>query len=187
MEIKKGTFRTALVFKGFVIKLPRIYLSKALETFFKTLKVGGVIYHFRRYNWEQYNTIPNYLLKGIIDNWLEYVFYKKNKSFQLLVPTIFSLFGLLNIQSYCEPLECKEEDLWCQLSEIAGESIWKDSHAFANPKNFGVYEGKIRMMDYGSKETQKALKECADKIFFNFDFSYSWEERKKQLYPEEGG
>lgn len=185
MRITKGNSRIVIIFHCIVIKFPIIRLRLGLRMLWGELKSGTLIEHFRECDHEQFGTIPHFLFRGILNNWLEFVFYQKNKSLLLLAPTHFSLLGFLNVQKHCEPIPMEDADLWCQLVEMVGELVWKDSHAFSNAKNFGVIKQKLKMVDYGSTGSQEVLKECAEKVFSNFDFSYSREKRKKQLFPEE--
>lgn len=78
----------------------------------------------------------------------------------------------------------EDVDLWCHLNELVGEVVWKDSHAFASARNFGVVDGRLKMVDYGGRDSQEALKECAEKIYSDFNFSYNRKERLKQLQLE---
>lgn len=172
MKIARGMSRTVFIFSNFVIKLPRIYWGLIFGTMWREMNGGDLMYHLKTYRVKHHNTIPNYLFSGIVENWAEFLFYKRNKSFRLLAPTHFSFFGLLNVQQFCEPLMLRDDDLWSQLVRITDDAVIKDGHAFASSKNFGTYNGEIRMVDYGSKGTREALSECADKIFHNFNFSY---------------
>jgi hypothetical protein len=179
MKIIKGSSRTAIVFGCIVIKFPIIRLRLGLQELWQEFKEGALINHFRKYDYEQFGTIPHFFFRGIFNNWLEFVFYQKNKSLLLLAPTYFSLLGLLNVQKYCEPLCVEDMDFWHQIGELAGNVIWKDVHVFSNVKNFGMVNGRLKIVDYGSRGSREALKECADKIYSEFSFSYS---RKKSLY-----
>ena len=175
MEIRRGSYRTVFVLKKIVVKIPK-QIYPWLKMFFKWLPRMIIAGRLKRH--------IRYCFESVFENWSEFVFYRKNKSYKLLVPTYFSAFGLINIQRYCEPLKMSHHDVWCQLLEKCGDVVWKDSHAFSNIDNFGVHEGKIQMVDYGSEETQEVLAICAEKIFSDFDFSFSWEERKRQLQTQ---
>lgn len=181
MKIIHGKSRTVFVFRTIVVKFPAIYFQLAFKEMMENLKRGTLLWHIREYNYEQYGTVHQYLFNGIISNWLEFVFYQKNKHYQLLAPTYFSFFGMINIQKYYEPIVIDYTDLWCQLVELVGGIVWEDSHAFSNPENFGTIRGKLKILDYGSRGTHKVLKEYAQEIYEKFIFSYIRESKRKKL------
>jgi hypothetical protein len=179
MKVSKGKTRTVLIFKNFVIKLPRIFLRQAFSILYLNAKRG-------RFWWVVTRNIKSdfspwrYLFRGIASNWREYLYYKKLQS-PFLQKTYVSIFGLLNMQKAGEELRIRDVDLWCQLVEMTNEEVWADGHTFSNTKNFCSENGRLKMVDYGNDRIYEVLKKHGDKIFKNFDFSYDWDERKKQL------
>ena len=167
MTVKRGKTRIVIVLGKIAIKLPRLYLLPLLRSFIwhinksrKTLKL-----FLKR-------ELPRYLLRGIICNWIEFTFYE-NSRLHILAATYFSLFGLINIQSAeGVPLEMEDVDLWVQLFGLTNEAVWGDSHAFAESDNFIVANGKIQMVDYGSRNTQKVLLKWGNKMQDNFNLSF---------------
>lgn len=179
MKISRGTSRTVLIFENFVIKLPRIYFWRTMKNVYRSIRRG---YFIKSLGWSIYSSMsPKRLLfKGFLDNWREFTYCRELRS-PFLQPTYFSLLGLFNIQKVGEKLTVKQVDLWCQLYEMTSGEVFADSHTFANPDNFCQENERLKMLDYGNARIYEVLKKYGDKIFKNFDFSYDWEERKKQL------
>jgi hypothetical protein len=77
VKIRYGHYRFVLVFKNFVIKFPRIRLWSALKTGWREIHRKRLRWHLRKWTYRHMGTIPWCLYKGIVDNWLEYLFYRK--------------------------------------------------------------------------------------------------------------
>jgi len=137
--------------------------------------------HLKEYNHEYYGSVRRFFFNGIISNWVEFVFYRENKHLLLLAPVYLSFFGLLNVQKYYKPIEINEVNLWCQFIDLTDVGIFKHSHTFGNPKNFGYDNGKLKILDYGSKRVQEFLIEYSEIIYSGFKFSYSRFERLEQI------
>ena len=141
MEIARGNTRTVLIFKNFVLKFPRFYLSNAMEarrTFCKDPE------KMRRH-------VKRHLLRGVGDNWREFIFYFCNHS-SFLMPTFFSFFGLLNIQKRGEIFEMHYRVLWEQILQLTNNEAWADYHVFSEVNNFCQKDGRLKIFDYGSVE-----------------------------------
>lgn len=184
MKFKKGHYRFVFVFPslGIAIKFPIIRLW---------CLVKNIVYLTVRMRWESLWRemsssidfdfgLKGLLFRGIVDNWREFLFFRKTRNI-FLQPTYFSFFGLLNIQKTSEPCMLNYVDLWCQLYELTGGKVFDDSHHFENPDNFCFANGKLMILDYGSKGTHGVINEFGAKIFESFDPAFSWEEKKKAL------
>ena len=185
MEISRGHTRTVLVFENVVFKLPRIYFWRFLKSLYHAITKDRFI-HFISKGIGSSLSPWRMLSGGIICNWREYV-YCRNLQSPFLQKTYVSIFGLLNIQKKGERLTIQDVDLWCQLVEMTDEEVWADGHTFSNTNNFCNANGHLKMIDYGNNKIFDVLKKHGNKIFNDFDFSYSWEERKKELYKDEAG
>ena len=100
------------------------------------------------------------------------------------MPTYFSFFGLFNIQKRGKLLDVNRKDLFQQLYDLTNGEVFDDSHAFANPANFCLQNGKLVMIDY-SKKSRNVLIKYGEKIQQEFNLSYSWEEEYKKLKEAE--
>lgn len=181
MYISRGMSRTVVVFDKFVLKFPRIYFFRFLTNIFRFIKMGCFL---KSWKWSIYSFggAPRRLLfKGINDNWLEFYYYRKLKS-PFLQPTYFSLFGFVNVQKTGKKPSVEGRNLWCQLHEITNGGVWADSHTFTNPNNFCEENGRLKMLDYGNRRIYDFLKKWGYKIHMDFNFSYDWEKRGKELY-----
>ncbi len=115
---------------------------------------------------------------GITNNWLEFYFYLKTKHL-FLQPTFFSFFGICNIQLYGEPCCMEQGNFWEQLYGMTscfpkdlGSALSRDGHHWEFQSNFCKAGEKLRIVDYGSKATQKLILEFGEKIYQNFSISF---------------
>ena len=155
---KKGTYRAVLIFPqhGFALKFPLF----RFKFFFTSL------WHYRN-SWEMlrryltdedcvFHSAQDHVLHGLLDNWREYLFFRKNSSNPFLHPTHFSFLGLCNVSSLGVELP-KDMNLWSILCDLTDCRVQKDGHHFSENENFCLYEGHIQMRDYGSKRTQEII------------------------------
>ncbi len=94
---------------------------------------------------------------GIADNWRERRYYKScDSSFRpLLQPTYLSLLGLVNVQRLGNP--SKDLSVCETLCRIIWPDAAHDGHHWDTPSNFDVSSGELKVLDYGSVETQKII------------------------------
>ena len=113
MKIEKGTTRIVIIFRKFVIKIAKIQPLKAFKIalFWKGTKFWKQL--IRNYKYSL--TIQHFLMIGIVNNWQEFIFCRKYYS-KFLVPTYFSLLGLVNIQKTGKKIEIKIENLKFKMS-----------------------------------------------------------------------
>ena len=94
----------------------------------------------------------NDFLRGIFENWRE-AHYSKTLG-EIAVPTRFSFLGIFNIQDTAQPHNLKARDLWPEFVTNIGDDLWKDPHTFSTEEdNFGVHRGRLKLIDYGGRET----------------------------------
>lgn len=161
MQVKYGTSRTVLLlpYLNIAIKFPRIRLWRACEEiiYWAWRKEWSQLWEFFHYDYEQHGFI-HYVGKGFIDNIVERRFYRETKN-SLVWPSLFSLFGAINIQRLGNvPLDESHElgsQLFRRIYKIAGSEAIRDGHALANAHNFCLdTDGKYFLVDYASKTTQ---------------------------------
>lgn len=110
------------------------------------------------------------LFGGIMANWNEYLFYQKTRN-PFLMPTYFSLFGLINIQKKSRKIDFwSHEDVWLYVcrNSINENQPFCDSHSFDEIENFGLDGDKLRMHDYGSRHIREFLRLNGENLFNNF-------------------
>ena len=179
MKIAKGKWRIVFVFPwfGIVIKIPVIRFYEGIKPFlkpkeWKRLKGRTVLLKlmikYRR----------PFLFGGLVNNWNEFWFYLKTRN-PFLQPTYFSFFGLFNIQRYGEPCNLPIIDLWKCLYKITNGEVFEDSHTFGDPNNFCFYNGKLRIVDYGSRRTHPVIRRYGKRIIELFNSVFL--ERRKEI------
>lgn len=177
MQIKKGNDRIVILLPslGIAIKLPAIHLWRAICLFCGRIKNGKWKRLKRDWKWpiEAPWGFKKFLFRGFVVNWRELRFYSQTRN-PLLQPTYFSLFGLFNIQKAGEPCQLESINLWCQLREITDNAVDADKHHFSNPRNFCFNNGTLRMLDYGSRQSQEVILKFGAKIVQSFNSTYRW-------------
>lgn len=176
MNIQKGSRRIVFVFPalGFVIKLPRIFIGTVLRHTFNAFNIKEIrksskrIYREFKYPMEVRGLNRDLLCKGLYDNWHEYLFYRETYHVFVL-PTYFSLFGLLNIQKYGKQQEMSLGFIFGQFKRITDEEVVIDGHHFIEWKNFCIEGGKIKILDYGSVKTQYLIWKWGEKMMEEFN------------------
>lgn len=134
----------------------------------RSKKFGLPMPLYKRY--EVNCTVPMNLFAGIMANWNEFTLYRQAKN-SFLVPTYFSLFGLLNIQKKVDAITFwKGSDIWlyiCRNSQNINQPFCS-SHTFAEIENFGLDEGYLKILDYGSRQSNSFLEANGTNFFNNF-------------------
>lgn len=183
MQFKKGADRVVVIFPllGIAVKFPIIRLWSAIRLLRRCIQIGEWKY-FKKY-WEgpieAHGGFKAILLRGLTANWGEFLFWWQTRN-PFVQPTYFSLFGFVNIQRADEPCLMKANDVWCQLLELTNNEVGADSHHFANPRNFCLSEGKLRMLDYGSRKSREVIARHSTTIMRLFDPEYCWEDERKK-------
>ena len=178
MHLVKGKTRLVLVFPalGIVIKLPITEVKYALTVFAsegKNRRGHSLRIHCR---WlpECSYVFAGMIFKGVIANLRERIMYKRTHH-PFLQPTIFSLFGFLNVQRY--GVVCVSDCLsfWDQIRSITRQEAYTNPHQFSEPGNYCVDKGKLRIMDYGGRGSARIVLKYGRRIQeeFNFNFRYS--------------
>lgn len=170
--IRKGSNRLVVDFinLGFVIKLPIVHLlfvQKELKFF---LHKGGYFRGWIGYDMDNGGVVgvKRLLFKGIADNWREFWFYAITRHL-FAHPTYFSLFGLVNVQRRGDSPAVGSGDFARQVKCIIGEEEFHvDAHHFRLPNNFCVVNGRLRMVDYGSPNTRRVIREVGMCLYKNF-------------------
>lgn len=179
MCVKKGKDRFVLVFPtlGIVIKFPIFHFLNILNRIFFDIKNRywkSLVYVCCKWNPESQNVVSGLLLRGIVANQRERFLWSRTHN-PFLQPTIFSFFGLLNIQLYGKPHEGRHMDLWDQVRRITKEEAYSNAHQFSEISNYTLDGGRLRMLDYGGRGSAWIVVKYGKRIVENFDpeFRYS--------------
>jgi hypothetical protein len=191
MEVKRGNDRLVILIPSLQIalKFPRIYLHNAWDNIASCFTdKGHWKYELFKWTTQADGTLKHWLFRGIMANWLEFCYYMSTR-YSFIVPTYFSLFGLVNIQQFSEPCSFNSSDFLSQLVDSTDQEICRDpdvnGHHFMKSANFSLQGGKWRAIDYGAIDAQATLTKYGKKIQDNFDPNYNWEKRKQELEIEE--
>lgn len=182
IEIGETRIVIILPFLGIVIKIARIRLISCFKIhrryfFGKDFAPEYKPYRQRlrmlRDRWSRasyYNYSPRWhLFAGSMSNLREYRLSRKLDQLNLLAPTFFSLWGLVNIQAYTKrPPQDPERHMriWKGLLDISERDFFKDAHHWADETegNIGLWRGYLVMHDYGGFFTGPILKRHGKKI-----------------------
>lgn len=153
MKFAYGVTRLVLLVGNSAIKFARIPWIKIINRGIFWTGQGKLLERPRQVYGSLHIGILKYLLAGIIANVDEYHFGREFPDLPL-APTMFTLFGLVNIQVRGEPVSASElKD--CPFQDIAKAEPELD---LKETKNFCRIKGRIVLADYGSPLVQRALR-----------------------------
>lgn len=172
--VKKGSSRRVYLIPslGIAIKDPMIMLWPFLKSFYeiflrdfsKNPKLAQVYLKllFRMNNINSPFSGGWYLFRGIVENWMEFLFFIKNRNNTFLMPVYFSFFGFINICPLGKEFENglgfeNAKKLWAELYTVTNGDILRDGHHFENTGNFCIYKGKLKMCDYGGIRVRQII------------------------------
>jgi hypothetical protein len=172
MQIKRGNDRLVVLLPALclAIKFPRIYWRNFWGTFVEC-GFSASWWYKELFKWSAVvtdGTMKHWLFRGIMNNWLEFIFYWQTKH-EFLVPTYFSFFGLCNIQKLGISPKIEERDFYVQMVIITQDEA--HGHHFCNPANFSYKDGKLQMLDYGDHRVQKVVVAFGKLIQDQFDIN----------------
>ena len=107
------------------------------------------------------------LLRGVVANTSEFIFYLRNRNNPFLIPTYFSLFGIINIQPLQRDVCTSKDKVFQHLAKFTefNELFKYGPHTFAEQSNFCVNkEGKLCVLDYAGTGAQKMIKKYGIKF-----------------------
>lgn len=97
------------------------------------------------------------LFRGVVANTSEFIFYLRNRNNPFLIPTYFSLFGIINIQPLQRDVCTSKDKVFQHLAKFTefNELFKHGPHTFAEESNFCVNkDGKLCVLDYAGKGAQ---------------------------------
>jgi len=125
----------------------------------------------RFYEFNCFQNIANLFLDGIMANYQERKFYRQTKNV-FVMPTYFSLFGLINIQEKGDSVSFwKDSDVKKYIIDNSQNEFqpFCDSHALMDVNNFCLDRvGRLRMLDYGSRFVAPFLEINGQALYENF-------------------
>jgi hypothetical protein len=162
MKIQEGTSRLALVGEHTTLKIPHWQTFNRLVGLAKRILRRDIklIKNWFESPEESFQGL-GFTLSGFFQNWREVT--NSESLGDIVVPTRLSLFGIINLQSTAKPIP-SEIDIWKIMLEATNNEAYQDGHSFCHRSNYGMYRGKIRMLDYGSKKALLILKKYRKEI-----------------------
>lgn len=164
-SVKKNGFK-----RHYLKKLVRRRRSLKDEEKFivrRSKEISLQVLHHKKY---EIFSLRYLLFGGIMANWNEYLFYRETKNL-FVMPTYFSLFGLINIQKRGQEITFWEyKDVWMYIchNSVNENQPFCNSHSFAEKENFCLDGDKLKMLDYGNRHVHNFLRLNGDKLFNNF-------------------
>ena len=151
MKVHFGSNRVAVIGNRLTVKIAKIRHKQALGDILALIRDPHPIL-IRHYFLSMDNTFANFtnvFLQGFIENLVEAKYSKQLGD--VAVPTRFSFLGVLNVQETAQEHELDGEQIMRALWKAAGKEFGP-VHTFMNGKNYGIHEGRLKFLDYGSKK-----------------------------------
>ena len=155
MKVMFGTTRYVVILKNWVIKIPRIPVILFFVRFIKCCINKSIKNKIKKHENNLWHILSRYFLGGFIANYIEYKYSRKNPNSESIIPIYFLIFGIIAIQ----PRGYKFNTCDKRWKKILRKNFKKnigDSDMFTSI-NYSLWNGKIRLHDYGSMLTTKAL------------------------------
>jgi|GEM_PF-2317575 len=154
--ITQGLSRLVFIYGDYAIKIPWINFVLLIKCFLKYKEEGAFRDKANRYGKNKLLAIPRYLFHVLSSNRREYLYFKKHKNEEVLLPIIkVFLFGYIIIQPKGNVFS-PSNPRWIKfLKKIIKKRIKQID--FLKPENFCEFNGLIKMLDYGNDQTQEIL------------------------------
>lgn len=154
MHFAYGWSRWVLLIGNIAIKVPRLRPFRWISRFFFWKCKGKV----RERLVMQFKSHPligawRYLGHGVIANIIEYRIYQKFPDLPV-APTLFSFFGLINIQVRGNPIK-RTPSSDCPFRIFS--KLYPDCGDLVDIKNFAEIDGRIVLIDCGSRKFEQIL------------------------------
>jgi hypothetical protein len=151
--ITNGLSRIVFIFGDYAVKIPWINLYKLIKVLIKNKEEGNFEKKASQYGKNRIISIFTYFLYVILANRREYLFYLEHKNEKNIVPIIkIFLWGLIIVQPKANKLSELEIKKLKKIKKMGIEDT-----DLLDPENFGNLKGKVVLLDYASKITQKIL------------------------------
>jgi len=155
-----GLSRLVFIFENHVVKVPWLNLFLLFKIYLSNKNKGLVGKKLGRYHENKVFALAILLFKCLVDslssNRREYLYYKKYKNEESLLPIKGYLMGNIIVQPRAEV--CKETDLrWKNFLSKLRERDIDDRADLSKAMNFCVYNNSIKLLDYGNRIAQEVL------------------------------
>ena len=156
--ITTGLSRLVIIHKDNAIKIPWLNILAIVKSYRRNKREGKLGEKINRFGGNKVLVIYNYILYVLNSNRREYLYYTKNKDKEYLLPIKKTfLFGHILIQPKGNVLREQNQNWKKIVKKIKRACI--DHIDLLKPDNFCVSNGRIKLLDYANKETQKIIED----------------------------
>ena len=154
MERIKGSSRTVYVDEKVAFKIPHYEFLKDLPSSLRRIFTNQDSNILRSWIWE-ISYVGHIFGKGVYANLIEAFMGLVAK--EVVVPTRLSLAGLLNVQEKAEQAKITSDDIENTMKVYLDNEPLSDMHGYLDPDNYGIHDGKMKMIDCGSLAVAKII------------------------------
>jgi hypothetical protein len=157
VEIYKGTDRTAFVGSRYTAKFARsnpIRFIKYAHSVEKRSGLKGVLNLWNQFSADQHLSLKNFLAHGVIANRRE---HRLANNGEIVIPTRSLFGGLVNIQPTVPDSGLDERTIHSAFVEQLGPKVTKLGHMLEDTNNMGMFEGRVRFVDGGSRGLESLM------------------------------
>jgi hypothetical protein len=154
--ITQGLSRLVFIYGDYAIKISWINIPRMILCLLQDKKDGVFNEKAKRFGKNKILAIPNYLFHILSSNRREYLYFKKHKDEEVLLPIVKAfLFVYIIIQPKGNVFN-SSNPRWIQfVNKIIQRGM---NHVdFLKPENYCEFNGLIKMLDHGNDQTQKVL------------------------------
>lgn len=163
--ITEGMSRIVFVFKDTVVKIPWINFFKMIRCFLLHKKGGSLNEKAKRFHSNKVLAIFCYLFYTLSANRREYLYFKKHLDEKSLLRVSKGfMFGYIIIQPKGDVLNRTNPRWKTLLSKLMKMGI--NNIDLLTPSNFCIFNGEIKLLDYGSDTTQEVLNTLGFEIIY---------------------
>lgn len=154
--VTQGLSRLVFIYGDYAIKIPWINFILLFKYFSHYKNEGIFNTKVKQYGDNKILAIPRYIFYILSSNRREYLYFKKNKDKECLLPIIKSfLFGYIIIQPKGNVFN-SHNPRWANfLKKIILRDV--SSIDLIKPENFCEFNNSIKLLDYAGNQTQYIL------------------------------
>lgn len=152
MRIERGTARIAIIGDLYTLKIANIHLRSGLKCLWHYGRGGAkALKSYFSFPIDSPVAFKYQFVRGVSENLRE---FRTSKTLgDIVVPTRFSFLGIFNIQETAKLHNLSQRLLWVEQCSKIGDELWKDPHTLSSPENYGIHEGRLKIIDYGGART----------------------------------
>ena len=162
MKIQKGKSRIAIVGDTITLKFPNPKITRTIKGLYYAAKKGNLQKYLTQN--EKHFSFSSEMLRGWFENLRE---WRLSQEFtDIVVPTRFSIFGLLNIQDTAKDVEMEYAEIGPALRGKIPDKVMLNNgqHTITGSDNFGWHDGKLKIRDYGELGLDFLLENYRDEL-----------------------